>query len=42
MSQKLRSLAADRWPESVPEKIIELVSGDLGCPVSELSAVLTG
>jgi 2-methylcitrate dehydratase PrpD len=42
MSQKLRRLTADRWPESVPEKIIELVTGDPDRPVSELSAVLTG
>ena len=40
MSAKLRKLTAQRWPADVSDKIIELVTGDPGRPVAELSAVL--
>jgi hypothetical protein len=42
MSAKLRKLTAQRWPADVSDKIIDLVTGDPGRPVAELSAVLAG
>jgi 2-methylcitrate dehydratase PrpD len=40
MSEKLRSLSAGRWPADVSSAIIDLVTGDPGRPVSDLSNLL--
>jgi 2-methylcitrate dehydratase PrpD len=41
MSEKLRTITADRWPAEASSAIIDLVTGDPQRPVSELSSALT-